>query len=87
MADDIDEGDASHGSNYSHSLSDKLKKLSRSYLVSARIENGIQYIITVNLLMSEILSKAELIEADITYKETKEYPYSFNVRLAPNMLA
>ena len=42
MANDIDEGDASLGSNYSHSLSDKLNKLSRSYLVSARIENGIQ---------------------------------------------
>ena len=41
-------------------------------------------IITMNLLMSEILSKAELIEADITY-ETKEYPYLFNARLVPNM--
>ena len=80
MADDIDEGDASHGSNYSHSLSNELKELSRPYLVSSGIENGIQYIFTVNPLMSEILSKAELIiiEADITYNETKEYPYLFN---------
>ena len=31
----------------------------------------------MNPLMSEILSKAESIEADITYK-TKEYPYLFN---------
>ena len=64
MADDIDEGDASHGSNCSHSLSSELKKLSRSYLVSAGIENGIQYIFTMNPLMLEILSKAEFIEAD-----------------------
>ena len=79
MADDIDKEDASHGSSYSHSLSDELKKLSRPYLVSAGIENGIQYIFTMNPLMSEILSKAESIEADITYNETKEYPYLFNV--------
>ena len=78
MADDIDEGDISHGSNYSYCLSSELKKLSRPYLVSGGIENGIQYIFTMNPLMSEILSKAEFIEADITYNETKEYPYLFN---------
>ena len=77
MADDIDEGDVSHGSNYSYCLSSELKKLSRPHLVSGGIENGIQYIFTMNPLMSEILSKAEFIEADITY-ETKEYPYLFN---------
>ena len=43
MADNIDEEDASYGSSYSHSLSNELKKLSRPYLVSAGIENGIQY--------------------------------------------
>ena len=32
----------------------------------------------MNPLMSEILSKAEFNEADITYSETKEYPYLFN---------
>ena len=32
----------------------------------------------MNPLMSEILSKAEFIEADITYNKTKEYPYLFN---------
>ena len=32
----------------------------------------------MNPLMSEILSKAESIEADTTYNETKEYPYLFN---------
>ena len=78
MADDIDDGDVSHESNYSYSLSNELRKLSRPYLVSAGIENGIQYIFTMNPLMSEILSKAESIAANITYNETKEYPYLFN---------
>ena len=54
--------DALHRSNCSHhSLSNELKKPSRPYLVSAGIENEIQYIFTMNSnpLMSEILSKAE----------------------------
>ena len=34
--------------------------------------------LTMNPLMSEILSKSEFIEADITYHETKEHPYLFN---------
>jgi len=46
--------------------------------VSAGIENGIHYIFTMNPLMSEILFKTEFIESDITYNETKEYPYLFN---------
>ena len=32
----------------------------------------------MNSLMSEFLSKAVFIEADITYNETKEYTYLFN---------
>ena len=32
----------------------------------------------MNPLMSEILSKTEFIEADITYNEAKEYSYLFN---------
>ena len=60
MADDINEGDVLHGSNCSHhSLSNELKKPSRPYIVSAGIEYQIQYIFTMNPLMSEILSKAE----------------------------
>ena len=43
MADGIDEMDVSHGSNYSYCLS-------RPYLVSGGIENGIQYIFTMNPL-------------------------------------
>ena len=29
--------------------------------------------------MAEILSKSEFVEADITYNETREYPYLFNM--------
>ena len=50
-----------------------------SDLISAGIDNGIQYIFTLNALVSEVLSEAEFIEADITFNETKEYPYLFNV--------
>ena len=78
VADGIDENDASHGSNYSQSMRNELTKLSRPYLVSAGIEKGIQYIFTMNPLMCEVLAQAEFIEADITYNETKEYPYLFN---------
>ena len=33
----------------------------------------------MNPLMSEIFLKAKSIEVDITYNETKEYPYLFNI--------
>ena len=33
----------------------------------------------MNPLISEVLSKAEFIEADITFNETKKYSYLFNV--------
>ena len=79
VADDIDARDEEHRSSYSQGTSLSLRKLSRPYLVSAGIDNGIHYIFTMNPLMAEVLSKAEFIEADITFNETKEYPYLFNV--------
>ena len=79
VADEIDAKDKEHGSTFSQPASVKLGKLSRPYLISAGIDNGIRYIFTMNPLMSEVLSKAEFIEADITFNETKEYPYLFNV--------
>ena len=33
----------------------------------------------MNPLMSKILAHAEFVEADITFNETKEYPYVFNM--------
>ena len=79
VADEIDAKDKEHGSTFSQPASVKLGKLSRPYLISAGIDNGIRYIFIMNPLMSEVLSKAEFIEADITFNETKEYPYLFNV--------
>ena len=79
VADDIDSEDRQNGSNVSQPANAELCKLSRPYLISAGIENGIRYVFTMNPLMSKVLSKAEFIEADITFNETKEYPYLFNV--------
>ena len=79
VADDIDGEDSQHCSNFSHPANAERRKLSRPYLISAGIDSGIRYVFTMNPLMSKVLSKAEFIEADITFNETKEYPYLFNV--------
>ena len=47
--------------------------------MSAGYKQGINYIFTMNPMMSEIFAKSEFIEADINYNETKEYPYLFNI--------
>ena len=75
VANEIDKRDDDHSGNSSTQQS-KLKKLSRPY---PGYEQGINYIFTMNPMMSEILAKSEFIEADITYNETKEYPYLFNI--------
>ena len=79
VADDIDVKDEEHRSNYSQGVCSHLQDLSRPYLMSAGIDSGIHYIFTMNPLTAEVLSKAEFIEADITFNETKKYPYLFNV--------
>ena len=66
VADDIDANDEVHSNNYSQMASANLSQLSRPYLISAGIDNGIRYMFTMNPLMSEVLSKAEFIQADIT---------------------
>ena len=48
-------------------------------LVSAGIENGNRYILTMNPLMSSLLARAEFVEADITFNGSREYPYLFNL--------
>ena len=78
VADKIDDRDDEYSGNSATEQS-KLRKLSRPYLVSAGYEDGINYIFTMNPMMSELLANSEFIEADITYNETKEYPYLFNV--------
>ena len=41
--------------------------------LSAGIESGINFVFCMNPLMCAELGKAEFIEADVTYNETKEY--------------
>ena len=53
---------------------DELKKLSRPDLASAGIENGINYIHTMSLYMTQVLANTDFVEADLTFDETKEYP-------------
>ena len=57
----------------------KIRKNSRPYLISMGYENGIHFIHTMSPLMSKLLSKAEFAEADITFNETYEYHYLFNL--------
>ena len=56
-----------------------LNKISRPYLASVGIEDGLQYIHMMNPLMSKTLSHAEFVKADIIFNETEEYPYIFNM--------
>ena len=77
IADQIDTADERYASRSSDEMK-KIRNLTRPYLVSAGIENGIRYILTMNPLMSSLLARAEFVEADITSNESREYPYLFN---------
>ena len=48
------------------------------YLVSAGIENSIKYIFTMSPIMTRIATSADFIQCDVTYDESREYPYLFN---------
>ena len=50
----------------------------RPYLVSAGIENSITYIFTMSPIMTRIATSADFIQCDVTYDESREYPYLFN---------
>ena len=54
------------------------EKYGQPYLVSAGIEEGIKYIFTMTPLMMKVANSAEFMQCDITYDETREYPYLFN---------
>ena len=58
---------------------EKVKELCRPYLVSAGIEGGIKYIFIMNSFQCKVLSTEEFIECDLTYNESIEYPFLFNV--------
>ena len=77
MADAIDSKDEEITGNDSDIQ--QLKQLARPYLVSAGIEENINYIFCMNPLMSSLLANSEFVEADITYNETRQYRYLFNI--------
>ena len=59
--------------------SSRIKKMHRPYMVAAGFEDNINFIMCMSPLMASVLSQAEFVEADITYNETKEYKYLFNL--------
>ena len=56
-----------------------IQNASRPYLAAAGVQGEIQYIHTMNPFQSKLLSHSEFVEADITYNESCEYPYLFNL--------
>ncbi len=74
VANELDEDEACSGDSEGHNK--QLKSLCRPYLLSAGIEEGINFIFCMNPLMCSLLAKAEFIEANITYNE---YKYLLNI--------
>lgn len=56
----------------------EVKMLARPYLVSAGVDDGINYMHTMNPYMAKLLSVSEFIQTDITYNVTVDFPYLFN---------
>ena len=54
------------------------KSYGRPYLCAAGIEESIQYVVVSSPLMSKLAAGADFMQCDITYNETREYPYIFN---------
>ena len=54
------------------------KSYGRPYLCAAGIEDSIQYVFVISPLMSKLTAGADFMQCDITYNETREYPYIFN---------
>lgn len=84
IADEIDMSDENGtgvlgGASLVETSLEKYRRLGRPYLRSAGIEDGIKYVLVMTPLMAQILSSAPFIQADITFNETREYPYLFNV--------
>ena len=84
IADEIDQADAiasgeCGGATLVETTSEKYRRLGRPYLRSAGIEDGIKSVLVMTPLMAQIVSSAPFIQADITFNETREYPYLFNV--------
>ena len=50
----------------------------RTCMCAAGIEDSIQYVFVMSPLMSKLVAGADFMQCDITYNETREYPYIFN---------
>ena len=78
VADDIDHKDDELSAK-TPLEQESLNKVCHPYLISAGIEEGVKYIFTMNPLMYQLLSTSDFVEADITFNESLEYPYLFNM--------
>ena len=67
------------GATLVETTSEKYSRLGQPYLRSAGMEDGIKFVVVMTPLMAQILASAPFIQADITFNETREYPYLFNV--------
>ena len=47
-------------------------------LISAGLEEGVKFIFTTSPLMATVAANSEFIQTDITYDNSKDYPYIFN---------
>ena len=80
---EIDEADErgssplSGGASIVETSQEKYRRLGRPYIRSAGIEEEMKYLLVMSPLMSTALASSPFIETDITYNETKEYPYLF----------
>ena len=78
VADDIDHKDDELSAK-TPLEQESLNKVCRPYLISTGIEEGVKYIFTMNPLMCQLLSTSDFVEAEITFNESLEYPYLFNM--------
>ena len=77
VANEIDEADISKSAD-SKARIQMYKQYGRPYLVAAGIEDGIRFIFTMTPLMAKIAAASEFIQTDVTYDESRDYPYLFN---------
>ena len=83
IADSIDNHDEREsdqsGASVVETTCEKYRKIGRPYLRSAGMDEQVNYIVVMSPLMAKILTDAPFLEADVTFDETREYPYMFNV--------
>ena len=83
VADQADECDIKESCTLSQALVKSLKNISRPYLASAGIEDGIQYIHTMNPLMSKVLARAEFL-ITLTFFKCFSEPKGISIVIFPS---